>query len=77
MIAQLRYWLPDRTLVLVGDSSYAVLGMLHFCQSLSYPVTFITRLRLDAAQYERAPPRRPGQVGRHIGWSKGSSAHGQ
>ena len=64
MIAQLRRWLPDRTLVLVGDSSYAVLGLLHFCQSLSHPVTFITRLRLDAALYEPAPPRHPGQTGR-------------
>jgi hypothetical protein len=27
-------------------------------------VTFITRLRLDAALYEPAPPRRPGQIGR-------------
>jgi len=27
-------------------------------------VTFITRLRLDAALYEPAPPRRPGQRGR-------------
>lgn len=64
MIAQLRRWLPDRTLVLVGDSSYAVLGLLHFCQSLSHPVTLITRLRLDAALYEPAPRRHPGQTGR-------------
>ena len=28
------------------------------------PITFITRLRLDAALYEPAPPRRPGQIGR-------------
>ena len=64
MILQLRRWLPDRALVVVADSSYAVLDLLHFCQSLSHPVTFITRLRLDAALYEPAPPRRPGQVGR-------------
>jgi len=31
---------------------------------LSKPVTFVTRLRLDAALYEPAPPRRPGQRGR-------------
>jgi hypothetical protein len=31
---------------------------------LSAPVTFITRLRLDAALYEPAPPRKPGQIGR-------------
>lgn len=64
MVLQLRRWLPDRPLVVVADSSYAVLDLLHFCQSLSHPVTFITRLRLDAALYEPAPPRRPRQVGR-------------
>ncbi len=33
----------------VGDRSYAALEVLHHCQSLRRPVTFITRLRLDAA----------------------------
>ena len=33
-------------------------------RSLSKPITFITRLPLDAALYEPAPPRRPGQMGR-------------
>lgn len=64
MILQLRRWLPDRYLVLVGDSSYAALDLLHFCQSLPNPVTFITRLRLDAALFQPAPPRKPGQNGR-------------
>ena len=64
IILQLRRWLPHRSLVLVADSSYTVLDLLHFCQSLAQPVTFITRLRLDAALYEPAPPRRPGQNGR-------------
>ena len=61
---QLRRWLPHRSPVLVGDSSYAVLDLLHFCQSLTQPVTFITRLRLDAGLYAPAPPRLPGQTGR-------------
>lgn len=64
MVLQLRRWLPSRPLVLVGDSSYAVLDFLHFCQSMASPVTFITRLRLDAALYQPAPQRRPGQNGR-------------
>ena len=49
MIIQLRHWLPHRALVIVADSSYDVLELLHLCQSFSNPVTFITRLRLDAA----------------------------
>ena len=48
----------------VADSSYAALDPLAFCQSMSSPVTFITGLRMDAALYEPAPPRLPGQIGR-------------
>ena len=56
MIFQLRRWLPERELVMVGDNSYAALDLLHACQSLAHPVALITRLRLDAALYEPAPP---------------------
>ena len=62
MVMQLRRWLPQRPLVLVGDNSYAVLDLLHCCQSLREPVTLIARLRLDAALH--APARQPGQPGR-------------
>ena len=64
MVMQPRRWLPQRTLVLLGDNSYAVLDLLHCCQSLREPVTPIARLRLDAALYAPAPPRQPGQKGR-------------
>lgn len=56
MVMQLRRWLPDQGLILVADKSYAVLELLHRCQTLRQPVTFITRLRLDAALYEPVPP---------------------
>jgi hypothetical protein len=56
MVFQLRRWLPEQALVVVGDSTYAALEFLHACQALSQPVTVITRLRLDAALYEPAPP---------------------
>ncbi len=56
LVFQVRRWLPDRELVVVGDSSYAALDFLHACASLKHPVTVITRLRLDAALYEPAPP---------------------
>ena len=64
MILQLRRWLPNRRIIVVADRSYAALELLHFCQSLTQPVTFITRLRLDAALYEPPPTRLPGQIGR-------------
>ena len=60
MILQLRRWLPLRPLVLVWDSGYAVLDLLYLCQSLTEPVTLISRLRLDAGLYEPTPP---GQMG--------------
>ena len=56
MIRQLRRWLPTRQMVMVGDHTYAALDLLATCQQLSDPVTFITRLRLDAALYAPAPP---------------------
>ena len=64
MIRQLRRWLPDRYLVVVADSSYAVLELLACAAGLLVPVTVITRLRLDAALYDPAPVRKPGTNGR-------------
>ena len=46
MILQLRRWLPNRYIVVVADSGYAALDLLHFCQSMPQPVILITRLRL-------------------------------
>src|SRR3712207_5261899 len=60
----IRRWWPDRPLIVLADSTYAAIDLLAACQSWSHPVTMITRLRLDAALYEPAPPRRHGQRGR-------------
>jgi len=60
----LRRWYPERELVAVADRAYASLKLLDRCRKLRKPITFITRLRLDAALYEPAPPPRPGQRGR-------------
>lgn len=64
MIRQLRRWLPGRYLVVVADSSYAVLELLACAAGLREPVTVITRLRLDAALYDPAPVRKAGTNGR-------------
>src|SRR5262249_22243106 len=63
-LLQVRRWLPDRPLVVVVDSSYAVLDLLDRRTRLAHPITVITRLRLDAALYDPAPERQPGTVGR-------------
>jgi DDE superfamily endonuclease len=64
LLMVVRRWWPERPLVAVADSSYATLPLLARCQRLPAPITFITRLRLDAALYEPAPPRDPHQLGR-------------
>jgi hypothetical protein len=63
IVKQLRRWLPGRALVVVADSTYAVIELLAACARLAEPVTFVTRLRLDAALYDPAPVRQPGTRG--------------
>jgi len=62
MALQARRWLPGREVVLLGDSSFAALDLL--ADLARHGLVCVTRLRLDAALYEPAPPRRPGTVGR-------------
>jgi hypothetical protein len=60
---QARRWLPGRReVVLLGDSSFAALDLL--AALARHGLVCVTRLRLDAALYAPAPPRRPGTVGR-------------
>ena len=59
---QVRHWLPKRTIVLVGESAFAVLDLL--VALTRQGMICVTRLRLDAALYEPAPPRQPGGKGR-------------
>ena len=64
MLLVVRLWYPKREIVAVADRAYASLKLLDRCRGLRRPIAFITRLRLDAALYEPAPPRRQGQRGR-------------
>ena len=61
MLRLVRRWYPERTLVVVGYSGYAVLD---FLASTRTAATIVTRLRLDARLFAPAPPRHPGQRGR-------------
>ncbi|HEU0144016.1 MAG TPA: transposase [Nitrososphaera sp.] len=60
MILQISRWLKGRLLIVVADSSYAVLDLL---SGIKDKVSFITRLRLDAALYDPAPQRPQGKRG--------------
>ena len=54
LLKVLKRWLPERDMVVVGDGNYAAIDFLHACQQLG--LTFITRLRMDAALYDPVPP---------------------
>lgn len=60
-ILQVRRWLPDRKIVVLGDCSFSSLGLI---AAIRGHVTFVTRLRLDAALYAPPPPRDPNRRGR-------------
>jgi len=62
MLLQVRRWLPDRDVVIVGDGTYAVLDLMDRCRREA--ITLIVRFRLDAGLYAPAPPRQPGMKGR-------------
>src|SRR5215470_16430246 len=63
LLGLLQRWLPEREVIVVADSSYAVIELLKQV-SATPGVSLITRLRLDAALYDPAPPRAPRQNGR-------------
>jgi len=63
IIQLVRRWLPTRELIFVADSSFAAIELLKQISDLN-SVNLITRLRLDAALYDEAPVRQPGQRGR-------------
>lgn len=56
MITQVRRWLPEGSIVVVADSSFAALELLNAALKLPVPVHLVTRLRLDATLLrERSP----------------------
>jgi hypothetical protein len=64
LVLQAHRWMPGRQVVLVTDSGFSALEFLAALRRQG--VTCVTRLRLDAALYQPAPPRRPGAVGRPL-----------
>jgi hypothetical protein len=61
VVLQVARWLPQHHLIVVADSTYAVIELLH---AVRRRLTMITRLRLDARLFDPAPPRQPGHRGR-------------
>lgn len=52
MIGQLRRWLPERQVVLVVDGGLAAIKLGQRCLGYANPVTYVSRLRLDACLHD-------------------------
>ena len=61
VLLQTARWLPGRRVIAVTDSSFSAIELL---RDVSRHLCMVSRLRLDAALYEPAPPRPPGTRGR-------------
>jgi hypothetical protein len=57
MLERVRRWQPERTLLVVGDGSYAATVLVQRCQRLRRPVHLVSRLRLDAQLYDPPGPQ--------------------
>jgi len=62
MIKQVSRWLVDRSIILIGDGSFACIRLAHTCIQLG-KVTLISRLRLDARLFDFPGPEVPGKTG--------------
>jgi hypothetical protein len=62
MIKQVSRWLVDRSIILIGDGSFACIRLAHTCIQLGN-VTLISRLRLDARLFDFPGPEVLGKRG--------------
>jgi hypothetical protein len=60
-LLQVARWLPDRRIIAVADSSYAVIDLLN---AVRHRLCVVARLRLDARLFDPPPRRRPRTAGR-------------
>jgi len=64
MIGQVRRWLPKHHIVLVVDGGLAAIRLGQRCVGYANPVTYVSRLRLDAGLYDWPGPQPTGKRGR-------------
>jgi len=63
MITAVRRWEPKRVIVLVTDGGLAAIKLGLRCIGFANPVTYISRLRLDARLFDEAGPQPAGKPG--------------
>jgi hypothetical protein len=56
LLLEVQTWFPERQLILIGDGAYACRAAL---EPLPAGVTFVGRVRADAALFDPRPPRTP------------------
>jgi hypothetical protein len=61
LIRLVRRWQPERELILVGDSAFAVASLGHTCRR--HGVRLVSRLLLNAQLYDPIPPQPKGKPG--------------
>lgn len=71
MIMQVRRWLPNHPVVLVGDGAYAVVKFVLCCMGFSTPVCLVSRLRMDSSLYDFPASDQPGK--RDLNLKKGEN----
>lgn len=64
MIAVVRRWLPKWTIAMVTDGGLTAVKLGLRCAQLANPVTYVSRLRLDAQLYDEPPEQPAGKRGR-------------
>jgi len=63
MLRKVRYWQPEREIIVVGDGAYAAARLVQYCQKEHMNMTLVSRLRLDAVLYAEAGERPKGKRG--------------
>ncbi len=63
MIVVVARWLPKRAIVLVTDGGLAAVKLGLRCANLANPVTYVSRLRLDARLFDKPPEQPAGKRG--------------
>jgi hypothetical protein len=63
MIGAVRRWLPEKTLVLVTDGGLTAVKLGLRCARYANPVTYVSRLRLDAVLHDPPGPQPQGKRG--------------
>jgi hypothetical protein len=61
LVRLLRWWMPDHTLVVIGDGGFAVAALGNLCRR--HGIRLVSKLLLNAQLYDPVPPQPKGKPG--------------